>query len=657
MSPLRNILSILVLVTMMGLVAERSSSKDIQIEPATHPALVDADLPPLIPVETFFSTRTESWRHRVSPDGTKLLWIALHDGRPTVHFRHLNSEDVTIIKGKRAVRWAHWAADNRHITGWWDNDGDENFHFLLADSENPEKPFRDVTQYRSTKVRFQQWFPDKPLEYLLSDNRRDKSLFDLYWHNVGTGEERMVLQNPGDISFYQTDLSGNVIAVGRRLDDERWAFEVSDGDGGWNRMIEGGVEDTFWIVGTPPVNAKWAWAISNIARDRQVLVKYDLAKGRETVVYENPNADVTNVWIDDDTYELMAAWSSPDYNLIKIFNSELQSVYDKFASKRKTNFRVRSRSRNFDVLTISLSSDVTSDEAFLLDRRSGSLTKLAETAVARHSHNLSEMKPIRFTARDGMVLNGYLTIPNGTTGKKLPMVLAVHGGPFARDIWGFYDYDQFFANRGYAVLRVNYRGSTGYGRDYIAAANRQIGRAMHTDLIDGVNWAIEHGIADRDKIAIYGRSYGGYSALAGLTFTPEVFAAGVNIVGVADLELVYKTFPAYWRNWLNRWYKYIGHPDSPEDMAELRRYSPINHVEKITKPLFVAQGSNDVRVVKEHSDRIVEAAKRNGVDVEYVIYDDEGHQIRKWNNRMDLARKIERFLAKHIGGRMELTSD
>ncbi|MEM7068599.1 MAG: S9 family peptidase [Pseudomonadota bacterium] len=653
MSWSRQLALILSLIAGLLLLLVPVSAKDTRTLPATHPTLVNSQLPPLIELETFFSTRTESWGHRVSPDGSKLLWIALHDDKPTVHFRKISSQDVKVIKGERAVRWAYWAADSRHITGWWDNDGDENYHFLLADSENPEKPFKNTTPFDGVKIRFQQWFPDRPLEYLLSDNRRNRALFDLFWHNIATGEERLLMENPGDISYYVTDKAGDIFAIARRLNDEEVAIELADDNGDWRTLLIGGIEDHFHILGPPPVDTDWVWAISNIGRDKQVLVKYYLKTGNETVIHEDPQADVTHVSIDEETYELQAAWSAPGYNRIRFFNPDLKAVYEKYVGEEPVNFRVRSRSLDFSVMILGLNSDTSPGTSYLLDRKTDTRVHLASPAVAKHSEILSTTKPVSFVARDGMTIHGYLTIPKGTLGKNLPMVLAVHGGPFARDWWGYRDYDQFLANRGYAVLRVNYRGSTGYGRAYIAASERQIGRAMHTDLIDGVEWAIEQGVADPEKIAIYGRSYGGYSALAGLTFTPDVFAAGINIVGVADLELAYKTFPAYWKNWLNRWYKYIGHPDNPEDMAELRRYSPIHHVEKISKPLLVAQGANDVRVVREHSDLIVKAAKQNGVDVKYIVYDDEGHAIRRWKNRMDLAREIENFLAKHIGGRAE----
>ena len=303
-------------------------------------------------------------------------------------------------------------------------------------------------------------------------------------------------------------------------------------------------------------------------------------------------------------------------------------------------------------MTIQITRDRTGATFHLYDRPTDKITPLAAPRIAEQADTLSPMKHVQFPARDGLTLNGYLTIPTGTDGKNLPMVLAVHGGPFWRDSWGYYGYDQMMANRGYAVLRVNYRGSTGYGRTFVAKSRKEIGGAMHTDLIDGVQWAIGQGIADPRKIAIYGRSYGGYATLVGLTFTPEVFAAGINVVGVADLELVLKKFPPYWRNWLGLWHRNIGRLDNPEDRAFMRERSPIHYVDRIVRPLLVVHGANDVRVTRDQSDRIVESARAKGLDVEYIVFDDEGHAIRRWKNRVTLARAIEAFLAAHLGGRV-----
>ncbi|MEM7171345.1 MAG: S9 family peptidase, partial [Pseudomonadota bacterium] len=633
---------------------DNAPAQDAGVRPATHPTLVQADLPDLIPVETFFSTAQESWGHRVSPDGKKLLWIALADDRPTLHFRDLDGGEAISIPAERPVRWAYWAYDSRHITAWWDDDGDENYHFLLADTANPDQPLRDVTPHEGVKVRFKQYFHDRPLEYLLLDNRRDRSVFDLYWHNVKTGEERLIAENPGDIFSFYTDLSGEVIAVQRRLPDTTWSLDVKHGDD-WRSIATGTAEDTLWIDGHPPAGSGWAWAISNLNRDRQVLVKLDLKTGEESVFYEDPDADVQGLWQDEVTYEPLFAWSQPDYLKVHIFDPAIGAVLEKFEGDGPFDFNFTGWNRDKTVLTLSVERDTRGAISYLVNQQTGEVTELAAPRIAAHADSLSETKPVRFKARDGLTLNGYLTIPNGSDGKNLPMVLAVHGGPFWRDSWGYSATDQFLANRGYAVLRVNYRGSTGYGKAFMRAAKREFAGKMHTDLIDGVDWAVEQGIADPEKVAIYGRSYGGYATLVGLTFTPEVFAAGVDIVGVADLATAFETFPAYWKNGLARWYLYVGRVENPEDRADMDARSPINFIDNITKPLLVVQGANDVRVVREHSDRIVAAMEEKGLEVEYIVFDDEGHSIRNWKNRMTLARAMERFLARHLGGRAELT--
>lgn len=632
-----------------------AAAESARVQPATHTSLKRAKLPPLIPVETFFSTERESWDHRISPDGTKMLWLALKNGKPAIHFRNIDSTDVKAIPAERAVRWAYWAYDSRHITAWWDDDGDENYHFLLADTQKPNQRVRDVTPRAGVKVRFQQYFHDRPLEYLLKDNRRDRSVFDLYWLNVVTGEEKLIARNPGDVFRFYTDQSGTVIAMQRRLADGSWSVDVPAGSD-WTSIAKGTAEDELWIEGHPPAGASWAWAISNRGRDRQVLVKLDLKTGDETLVYEDTQADVQGLWEDEVTYKPLLAWSMPDYLKTKAFDPAIKAVLKRIAQDGPFGFSFTGWNRGKSILTININRDTHGKSSYLVEQKTGKLTRLAAPRIAEHTEQLSKTTPVRFAARDGLTLNGYLTLPNGTDGKNLPMVLAVHGGPFWRDSWGYRPYDQFFANRGYAVLRVNYRGSTGYGRAYLKAAKKQFARKMHDDLIDGVNWAIKRGIADPNKIAIYGHSYGGYATLVGLTFTPKVFAAGIDIVGVADLFTAFKTFPAYWKNGLARWHLYVGHPDNPEDVADMNARSPINFVDRIARPLLVVQGANDVRVVREHSDRIVAAVRKKGLDVKYIVFDDEGHAIRNWQNRMTMARAIEQFLAKHLGGRTELTN-
>lgn len=620
---------------------------------ATHPSVVSADLPPLIPLETFYAGASKIRGHRISPDGTRLLWIAPVDGKPTIHFSARDGSAVETIPHDRPVNWVYWAHDSRHVTSWQDNDGDENFHMFLADTAQPGLGLRDVTPHHGATVRYQQRFAARPFDYLLMDNRRDRAVFDLYRLNVVTGEESLVLLNPGDVSHFYTDQAGQVVAVKRQRAGGRWSLDAP-AQNGWREIASGGVEDRLRIEGHPRVGAGWAWAISNLGRDRQVLVRLDLRTGAETPVYKDDHADVDSVLEDPVTYDLLMARSMPGHVRHRAFDDGFARVLERLAEHGPFDFKVTAWTHDRAALTLTVSRDREGPASFLLDRESGRMTQLTALPIARHAENLSPMRPIRFAARDGLVLNGYLTVPKGTPPRNLPMVLRVHGGPFARDSWGFAADDQLLANRGYAVLRVNYRGSTGFGRRFMSAAKRQFARKMQDDLIDGVRWAVAEGIADPDKIAIYGHSYGGYATLVALTMTPDLFAAGIDVVGVADLATAFKTAPAYWKNGLARWHEYVGRLSDPADLADMAARSPINHVGNIRKPLLVVHGANDVRVVRQHSDSIVEAARDNGVDVEYIVFDDEGHAIRKFANKLTFARAMERFLAKHLGGRAEL---
>jgi len=619
---------------------------------ATHPSLVDATLPPLIPVEAFYTSSSQAHGYRISPDGTKLLWIAALNGRPTVHFSARDGSAAGTIPSDRAIRWAYWALDSRHVTAWRDEHGDENFHMLLADTVNAKLGFRDVTPHRGATVRFQQNFHDRPFEYLLLDNRRNRSEFDLYRLNVKSGAEALVLKNPGDISRYYTDQAGTVIAVKRLLPGSNWSLEVPQGRG-WRVIVTGSVEDNLWIEGHPLAGAGWAWAISNRGRDRQVAVRLDLSNGVETLVHEDPEADIDDLLEDPVTYKLLAVRSMPGHVTFKVFDPAIRPVLERLAADGPFDFKITGWTHDRTAATITVRRDTHGASSYLLDRTTGRLSLLTSPAIARYARHLSAMKPVRFQARDGLVLNGYLTMPKGAPGQALPMILRVHGGPFTRDYWGFEPDDQFFANRGYAVLRLNYRGSTGYGRAFMTAAKKQFARKMQDDLIDGVRWAIEQGIADPARIAIYGHSYGGYATLVGLTMTPEIFAAGVDVVGVADLATALRTVPAYWKNGLGRWHVYVGQVTNARDLADMAARSPINYVDRIRRPLLVVQGANDVRVLRSHSESIVAAARENGVEVDYIVFDDEGHAIRRSRNKLALARAMERFFALHLGGRAE----
>nr|HPJ54220.1 S9 family peptidase [Flavobacteriales bacterium] len=284
---------------------------------------------------------------------------------------------------------------------------------------------------------------------------------------------------------------------------------------------------------------------------------------------------------------------------------------------------------------------------YFYDAAADDLQEVATPYPWLYPSQLAEMRPIQYTSRDGLTIHGYLTLPQGREPKALPVVVNPHGGPWARDEWGYNPEVQMLANRGYAVLQMNFRGSTGYGRKFWEASFKQWGRAMQDDITDGVNWLIDQGIADPDRIAIYGGSYGGYATLAGITFTPELYACAVDYVGVSNLFTFMRTIPPYWKPYLDMMHEMVGDPAT--DSVMMAAASPVFHVDKIQVPLFIAQGANDPRVVKAESDQVVEALKERGVDVEYMVKDDEGHGFRKEENRFDFYGAMESFLDEHIG--------
>jgi dipeptidyl aminopeptidase/acylaminoacyl peptidase len=300
-----------------------------------------------------------------------------------------------------------------------------------------------------------------------------------------------------------------------------------------------------------------------------------------------------------------------------------------------------------DVFIIRTYSDRSLGAYYVYVPASKTLTKLADVSPWLNENDLAVMKPVTYTSRDGMTIHGYLTLPKDHPAKNIPIIVNPHGGPWVRDSWTFNPEVQFLANRGYGVLQVNYRGSTGYGRRFMEAGFKQWGRAMQNDLSDGVLWLIEHGIADPKRVAIYGGSYGGYATLAGMTFTPELYACGIDYVGVSNLFTFMKTIPPYWKPFLEMTYEMVGHPENDHEL--LKAASPVFHVDKIRAPLFIAQGANDPRVNKDESDQMVEALKKRGIDVPYMVKDNEGHGFLNEENKFEFYEAMEKFLAKHIG--------
>src|SRR5262249_43463407 len=433
------------------------------------------------------------------------------------------------------------------------------------------------------------------------------------------------------------------------LPDASWTLKVPDGVGGWREVIRGTYGDYFRIIGYP-INPRYLWGLSNRNRNRAALVRLDLPNRNETGLYEHPTGDLVGGTVLDNGV-VSCVWASPGFQAWHFYDAFLQADLTPVLARERTTLRLLGEDRQRRWLTYAVASDRGDEATYLLDRASGETKVLAESSLASHRDKLAAMEPVTFTARDGLTLHGLLTIPPGASGPR-PMVLLVHGGPWAQDRWGYDSVVQFLANRGYAVLQVNYRGSTGYGRDYVVAGTREFARKMHDDLIDGVRWAIERGTADPKRVAIMGASYGGYSTLSGITFTPDVFVAAVDRVGISDMVSLIEDWPKYWRvGDMGYWKRFFGDPRKPEERLALAEWSPLNHAAAIRAPLLVVQGANDIRVRRNHSDRIVAELRARNHDVEYLLFDDEGHGINGTPNRLRYMRAVERFLARHLGGR------
>jgi len=617
-----------------------------------HSNLRNADLPDLVPLRKLFINIDSNFGYRVSPDGKKIAWLAVKNRRVTIYFRTIGKDNIKIIDthSSRSIYIFSWVQDSRRILYPQDQEGNENYHIYLVDTKYPDKRPVDLTPFEETRAGIHRIIRSDPEHILITHNRRDKKFFDLLRIDLKTRQQVMVAQNPGDVLGWITDDEGNLRARVRKEATEKRILEFFlPSQNIWKKTIAWNMDDSVGVLSFSR-DKKGLWLTSNRGRDRIALVRLDIETGKENLIYEDPQVDVQTVIGSYLTKKPLLAMSYPNYPKIHFFDSELKADLNPFQQQGMVGLKIMSRDNQERLLTFSVYTDKGVDY-YLFDRNNRKKVLLDRHAIFPYANLLSIMQPISFKSRDGLTLHGYLTLPKGTSGKKLPLVLHVHGGPWRRDYWGYRSTVQFLANRGYAVLQINYRGSTGYGRAFTEAAVGEFAGKMHNDLIDGVQWAIQQGIADPQKIGIYGGSYGGYATLVGLTFTPDTFACGVDIFGMSNLVSLLESVPKYWKPWMTYLYKYVGNPNNPEDRRRMEAKSPLFRVAQIKRPLLIAQGGNDPRVKKKESDQIVSALRKTGKEVEYIFFPDEGHGFRHWKNRLVFYRKVEDFLAKHLGGR------
>jgi len=651
--------ALIALLALAGCTTDATRPTTEQKAPSANPA---ANVP-LISREALFGNPSRTGG-QISPDGRWLGYIAPRDGVLNVWVaprdKPNDARPVTNDRN-RGIRGFSFAYTGNHILYAQDVGGDENFQIFVTDLTSGETRALSPKGARASIEQISRRFPN---ELIISHNQRDPRFFDLYRVDLRSGKSERVFENDRFVSFLVDD---NYVL--------RFAgVQTPDGGSEWFRRMGTGWESWAKIpqedaLTTSPVGFTFdgltLYMLDSRGRNTGALFAIDTRTGERTLIREDARADVTGTLSDpmsgvvqatSATY-LRSAWQAIDPAIQKDLDRLKQLAGD-------GEFGVASRTLDDRTWVVAVSRSDAPTTFHLYDRDSGEITFWFNTRPELEGKPLAKMWPVEIPTRDGLIMPSYYTLPTGSDpdgdgkpNRPVPTVLLVHGGPWARDFYGLNPQHQWFANRGYATLSVNFRGSTGFGKAFVNAGDLKWGREMHDDLLDGVEWAVKQGIAQRDKVAIMGGSYGGYAALAGLTFTPTDFACGVSIVGPSNLNTLLASIPPYWEPIKRQFATRVGDPDTEEGRALLEERSPLNYVDRIQRPLLIGQGANDPRVKQAESDQIVKAMEARSIPVTYVLFPDEGHGFARPQNRLAFNAVAEAFLGKCLGGRVEPIGD
>jgi dipeptidyl aminopeptidase/acylaminoacyl peptidase len=641
------------------------------ISMVTNPSARAAEPPPLIPRDVLFGN-PDRLSVQVSPDGKHLSYCAPYDGVMNVWVASIGDiakAKVVTRDRKRGIRDYHWAYTNDHILYRQDEGGDENFNVFAADITSGET--RNLTRNPKVQAHILALSHQHPDEALLWINDRNVEFHDVHRVNIRTGADTLVLRNPEKLDGQ--NVTG--FSVDERF-DVRYATTIDDNanttmflpakDGAWKGSIVIPMEDD---LHTGPMafddSGRIMYFRDSRGRDTAAVFRVDTQTGARTLLAEDPQADAEDgPLLHPRTRHVQAVPFTYDVRRWQVIDPEVKPDFDYLATVSPGDMSITSRSLDDAWWTVTFQPDDGPAKHYLYDRTNRKATFLFTANQRQEGLTFAKMRPVIIKSRDGLDLVAYLSLPPGTDANNdgvpdqpLPLVLLVHGGPWYRDRWTFHPTHQWLANRGVACLAVNFRGSTGFGKAYTNAGNREWGGKMHNDLIDAVNWAIDQKIAIKDKVGIYGGSYGGYSALAGVTLTPDVFACSVSIVGVSRITTLLDTIPPYWKPGKVIFKLRVGDYTTDEGRAFLDSRSPLTYVDRIQRPLLIGHGANDARVKKAESDQIVRAMKAKGLPVTYVLYPDEGHGFVRPENRMSFYAVAEAFHARHLGGRFEPIGD
>jgi dipeptidyl aminopeptidase/acylaminoacyl peptidase len=608
---------------------------------------------PLIPRAHLFGNPTKA-QARISPDGRLLSWLAPVEGVLNLWVAPVDAlaEAAPITQDrKRGIRNHIWTYDGRHLVYAQDEGGNEDFHLYAVDPQSRE--IRDLTPFEGVTAMVNRVSRKLRDRMLIGLNLRDKRFHDLHLVDLATGALTLVQENPGLAGFVTDELMTPHLAIKDMPDGAREILRR--GEGGWSSWFTFAPEDA--RVSAPnhlDAEAKRVFCRDSRGRDTAALTRIDLATGDTTLIAAHDEADIGSVINDLETREPLAYSVMAERLSYFALDPRLEADIGFLREARIGDWSISARTEDDDVWILSTTSDTRPSIDYLYDRPAGSLRELHRGRPELDGAPLVPMRPVTVRSRDKLPLVSYLTLPKeAEEGVPQPMVLLVHGGPWARDGFGYNPLHQWLANRGYAALSVNFRGSTGFGKAFLNAGDGEWGRRMDDDLLDAVAFAVERKIADPKRIGIMGGSYGGYATLVGLTRNPELYACGVDVVGPSNLETLLRTVPPYWETFRVQLHRAIGDPDTPEGLRLAHERSPLFKADRIVRPLLIAQGANDPRVKQAESDQMVAALKERGVNLAYLLYPDEGHGFARPENNIAFYAIAEAFLARHLGGRAE----
>ncbi len=612
---------------------------------------------PLIPLGALFSAPV-AVDDVISPNGTMLAWLAPWRGRLNIHVRDVQGSGSRRLTADsvRSIASFWWSVDGKRLIYLQDRGGNEQFHLFVRHVAG-RAPARDLTPFKGVEVELVSLPSEAPDVAIVTLNQRDPRLADAYRLNLVTGALDLAAQNPGSFLGYVADARG-LVTVAHALDSlGRYSLHAraSERDP-WRMVRQYAVEDRIAPLRLS-ADGTQLYMVSNAESDLSRLVRVDLQRGSEVVVQTDPLAGA-----DIET----PVFGGPDNALLfSAFQTDTLRLYPQTVATRRALALARAHTGGGTLLPTSVSRDGNiwvfaqsaphhSPRTWLVRLQPASVRLLHRLRPALDSYQLARTRPVAFAARDGLRLHGYITEPPGTSVGRVPLVVLVHGGPWARDVWEYQSDVQMLANRGYAVLQVNFRGSTGFGKAFARAAQHEFAGRMHSDLLDGVQWAVTSGIADAQRVAIMGGSYGGYAALVGLTFTPRAFVCAIDYAGPSNLVTLMESFPPSWQPFLPRnWYPFVGDPRDSASRADLERRSPLFRADSAIAPLLIFQGANDPRVTTAQSNAIAVALHRRGVAVTYLLSGTEGHSFGEAETAMAVNRATEEFLGRCLGGRVQ----